>query len=50
MPSEYLTNRTLIDEERDKIEGEKKLDEIQYAHFKKMKGSSAPGIDGFMVN
>ena len=26
------------------------LDEMQYALFKKMKGSSAPGIDGFTMN
>ena len=50
MPSEQLTNRTLTDEERDKIEGEITLDEMQYALFKKMKGSSAPGIDGFTMN
>ena len=50
MPSEQLINRTLTDEERDKIEGEIMLDKMQYALFKKMKGSSAPGIDGFTVN
>ena len=50
MPSEQLANRTLTDEERDKIEGQITLDEMQYALFKKMKGSSAPGIIGFTVN
>ena len=50
LPSEQLANRTLTDEERDKIEGEITFDKMQYALFKKMKGSSAPGIDGFMVN
>ena len=39
MPSEYLTNRTLTNEERDKIEAEITLDEMQYALFKKLKGS-----------
>ena len=42
MPSEYLTKRTLTNEERDKIEGEITLGEMQYALFKKIKGSSAP--------
>ena len=32
------------------IEGEITLSELQYALFKKMKGSSTPGIDGFTVN
>ena len=48
MPSEYLTNRTPTNKERHKIEGEITLEELQYALFKKMKGSSAPCIDGFM--
>ena len=50
MSSEYLTNRTLTDEERDKIEGEITLDKMQHALFKKMKGSRVSGIDGFTVN
>ena len=31
--SEYLSNRTLTDEERDEIEGEITLDEMQYVLF-----------------
>ena len=49
-PSEYLKSKALTDEERNGIEGEITLSELQYALFKKMKGLSAPGIDGFMVN
>ena len=49
-PSEYITNIALSDAERDKIEGEITLGELEYSLFKKMKGSSAPGIDGFTVN
>ena len=32
------------------MEGEITLTELNHALFKKMKGSSAPGIDGFTVN
>ena len=49
-PSEYLTNIALSNAERDKIEGEITIGELEYSLFKKMKGSSAPGIDGFTVN
>ena len=50
MPSENLTNRTLTNKERDKIEGEITLDKTEYALFRKMKGSSALSIDGLTVN
>ena len=50
MPSVYITNVALSDTERDRAEGEITLEEMEYSLFKKMKGSSAPGIDGFTVN
>ena len=50
MPSEHIINVALSDVERDKAEGEITLEEMEYSLFKKMKGSSKPGIDGFTVN
>ena len=50
LPSEYISNIALSDAERDRAEGEITMQELEYALFKKMKGSSAPGIDGFTVN
>ena len=50
MPSVYISNVALSDAERDRAEGEITLEELEYSLFKKMKGSSAPGIDGFTVN
>ena len=49
-PSEHIINVALSDDERDKAEGEITLGEMEYSLFKKMKGSSAPEIDGFTVN
>ena len=49
-PSEYLKSKVLADEEKNVIEGEITLSELQYALFTKMEGSSALGIDGFTVN
>ena len=49
-PSEHIINIALSDAERDKIEGEITFGEMKYSLFKKMKGSSEPGIDGFRVN
>ena len=49
-PSEYLKSKALTDEESNGIEGEITLNELNYAIFKKMKGSSAPGIDQFTVH
>ena len=46
-PSEYLKSKALIDEESNGIEGEITLNEVNYALFKKIKGSSAPGINRF---
>ena len=50
MPSAYISNIALSDAERDRAEGEITMEELEYSLFKKMKGSSAPGIDGFTVN
>ena len=50
MPSEHIINIALSDAERDEAEGEITLEEMEYSLFKKMKGSSAPGIDVFTVN
>ena len=47
--SEYLKSKTLTDEESESIEGEITLTELCVL-FKKMKGSSAPGINGFTIN
>ena len=49
-PVEYLRSKALTQDESNKIEGEITMAELEYALFKKMKGSSAPGIDGFQVN
>ena len=46
---EYLQSKALTQEESNKIEEEITMAELEYALFKKMKGSSAPGIDGFQV-
>ena len=43
-------NSVLTNEESKRIEGEINLSELDYALFKKMKGSSAPGMDRFTVN
>ena len=45
-PSEYLKSKALTDEQNKIMEGEITLTELNQALFKKMKGSSAPGIDG----
>ena len=50
LPSEYINRKVLTNEESNKIEAEITLDELQYALSKKMKASSALGIDGFTVN
>ena len=50
LPSAYISNIALSDAERDRAEGEITMQELEYSLFKKMKGSSAPGIDGFTVN
>ena len=50
MPSVYISNVAHSVAERDMAEGEITLEELEYSLFKKMKGSSAPGIDGFTVN
>ena len=47
---EYLRSKALTQDESNKIEGEITMAELEFALFKKMKGSSAPGIDGFQVN
>ena len=47
---EYLQSKALTQEESNQIEGEITMAELEFALFKKMKGSSAPGIDGFQVN
>ena len=49
-PSEYLKSKALTNEESESIEGEITPTELNHAFFKKMKGSSAPGIDGFTIN
>ena len=49
-PSEYPKSKALTKEESNGIEGEIILGGLQHALFKKMKGSNAPGIDGFTVN
>ena len=49
-PMEYLRSKALTQDESNKIEGEITMAELEFALFKKMKGSSAPGIDGFQVN
>ena len=48
--SGYFKSKVLTDEESNKIEGKITLSELQYALFTKIKDSSAPGIDDFMVN
>ena len=50
MPSEHIINVALSDVVRDKAEGEITHEEMEYSLFKKIKGSSASGIDGFTVN
>ena len=50
MPSVHIINVALSDAERDKAEEEITLEEMEYSLFKKMEGSSVPGIDGFTVN
>ena len=49
-PSEYLKSKALTDEESNGIEEEITLNELNFALFKKVKGTSAAGIDGFTVN
>ena len=49
-PSEYLKSKALTDEESESIEGEITLTEINHEYFKKMNGSSAPGIDGNTIS
>ena len=41
-PMEYLRSKALTQEESNQIEGEITMAELEYALFKKMKGSSAP--------
>ena len=48
--SEYLKSKALTKEESESMEGEIIFNELNHSLFKKMKGSSAPGIDGFTVN
>ena len=48
-PSEYLNSKALTNEESESMEGEITLTELIHALFKKMKGSSAPRIDGFTL-
>ena len=43
-------SKALRDEESNGIEGDITLTELNYVLFKKMKGTSKPGIDGFTVN
>ena len=43
-------SKALRDEESNGIEGDITLSELNHALFKKMKGTSAPGIDRFTVN
>ena len=49
-PSEYLNSKALTKDESESMEGEITLTKLNHALFKKMKGSSTPGIDGFTVN
>ena len=49
-PLEYLNSKALTNEESESIEGEITLTELNHVLFKKMKGTTAPGIDGFTVN
>ena len=49
-PSEYLKSKALTNQESESIEGEITLTKLNHALLKKMKGKSAPGIDGFTVN
>merc|ERR1711872_1075772 len=49
-PSEYLNSKALTNKESKSMEDEITLTELNHALFKKMKGSSAPGIDGFTIN
>ena len=49
-PSEYLKSKALTNQESENIEGEITLTELNHALFKKMKGNSAPSIDGFTAN
>ena len=46
---EYLQSIALTQEESINNEGEITMAELEYALFKKMKGSITPGIDGFQV-
>ena len=48
-PMEYLQSKALTQQENNNIEGEITMAELEYALFKKMKGSSAPGIDGLVT-
>ena len=50
MPLEYLKSKALTNQESESIEGEITLNEVNYTLFKKMKGSSVPGIVGFTIN
>ena len=43
-------SKALRDEESNGIEGDITLTELNYVLFKKMKGTSKPGIDGFTVS
>ena len=43
-------NRKISDEVRDSMEGDMILQEMTMAHNEDMKGTSAPGVDGFTVN
>ena len=45
-----LNRRKLSDAQRDSLEGQITLEELTSALLEDMKGSSAPGIDGFTVN
>ena len=45
-----LNRRKLGDAQRDSLEGQITLEELTSALFEDMKGSSAPGIDGFKLN
>ena len=47
---EYLRSKALTQEESNQSEGEITMAELELTLFKKMKDSSAPGIDGFQVN
>ena len=49
-PMTHLKLRRLPDHQASRLEGEIREEELKYCLFNKMKGGSAPGIDGFTVS